>query len=188
MRPLALLFFMASLIPVQADNNLLQNGDFSNGITHWNGNVQTPVAAEIPEVTSGAIIKLRHHDWTLVHQSFRIKAGNYILKVVFMPSSDFHFSNQYPDYMNLKAKLDYPDPNVSPDAEIGQWAIVITDFSAATSIYWTTDLVKPPSQQSQTFSIKGIDFTHEQALTIAFPPGSGYITLQQISLVPAGSP
>ncbi len=189
MKTLILLFSLAALIAVRADDDLLQNGDFSNGLAHWYGNLQA--VANVPEAGSTAqnagVIKLRHGDWTKVTQDFEVKAGTYQLHVTFAPSPETHFSTQVTDYMSIPDKVGIPDEHPT-DANPGQWVIAVSDATAASSLWWRVDVSKNAGPQSYSFTVKGINFSNRQSLMLAFPPGSGYIILTNVSLVRADAP
>jgi hypothetical protein len=184
MKTLALLLFLGGVIIARADDNLLQNGDFSGGVAHWYGNVQTP--GDLDDATlpdSGVVIKLRPHDWTRANQDFQVKAGTYNLNIVFTLISGFHFSDQYSDYINLPKVLDFPAGDHPVDGSIGQWVAIIADNVASSSLYWTGDPPQSAGQQTYTFKVKDINFDNRQNLSLNFPPGSGYVVLQKVALV-----
>ena len=186
MKSLALLLLLAGVALARADGDLLQNGDFSNGLAHWYGNIHAlPDAADGTPVP-GVLIKFRSSEWTKVTQDFDVKAGVYKLHVSFTLSADAHFSDQLTDYINMPLKLEFPN-EYATDAQPGQWMVVVADPTAMKSLHWTVGFTQKSGTQSYTFTVKGIDFTNKQTLLLGFPPGSGTVTLQHVSLVPSDS-
>jgi len=183
MKALVFVLFGVGLAAVHADNNLLQNGDFSSGLAHWYGNIQA--LADVPEAgvsnNNGGVVKLKSSDWTKVTQDFEVKPGVYKLHVTFMVSPDTQFSTQITDYMNVPAKIGFSNEHPS-DARVRQWVIAVADSDALSSIFWRVNTAKNPGPQSYTFTIRGINFSNRQTLILAFPPGTGFITLTQVSL------
>ena len=76
-----------------ADDNLLRNGDFSNGISHWDGDLHPPdsgggdIAAPESQ-TSGAVIKLRKDEWSKITEDFEGRTGDYTLTINYSISDD----------------------------------------------------------------------------------------------------
>ena len=77
----ALVFALA--LPLRADN-WLENGDFTDGISHWHGGGRSPadfasdnpLQASDPFTSKGLIIPLKHLDWTKVAQDFKGKSAS----------------------------------------------------------------------------------------------------------------
>jgi hypothetical protein len=189
MKTLILLFSFAALIAVHVDDNFLQNGDFSDGLAHWYGNLQA--VADVPEAGSTAenagVIKLHRSDWARVTQDFEVKGGTYKLHLTFAPSADTHFSMQLTDYIGIAGKVGFSDEHPA-DGNPGQWIVAVSDSTTAPARWWSVDVTKSPGAQSYTFTVKDINFDHRQTLILAFPPGSGYIVLTNVSLVREDAP
>ena len=185
MKALFAFLLLASALTLRADDALLENGDFSDGLAHWFGNVQSLSTAPdgVPTTEAGALIKLRASEWTNASHDFEIKPGSYKLHVTFTLAPGTQFSPHITDYINIPAKLDFPHEYPS-DARPGQWVVAVVDKDAQKSLIWTVNPLKT-DPQSYTFTIEGIDFHNRQTLLLAFPPGSGCVTLTNVSLVPA---
>jgi hypothetical protein len=190
MKTLALLVFLAGTSAAMADANLLQNGDFSSGIAHWDGNCRSldTAASDSPfstAPTTGVAVKLRHFDWTQVTQDFDGKIGQYLLTVTYSVSSDLKFSDKPDDYVNVPGKLGYT--LLRPfNSEPGKWDLILIDIGANHYNYWKiTPKVDASSTQIVTVNVQlDSDDTQKKGFCLVFPPGQGVINLQSISLVP----
>ena len=115
MKTLVLLLFCVGAAVAAADDNLLQNGDFSDGIAHWYGDCHTvdsdSLGLSTPASAPGVLVKLRDGEWTKVIQDFDGKAGIYTLKITYSASPDLAFSTNADDYTNLPAKIDFFPPS-----------------------------------------------------------------------------
>jgi hypothetical protein len=191
MKTLALLVLLAASPVALADDNLLQNGDFSSGIAHWEGDCHTPDAAPVDlgstdaSTVSGVIVKLRHGDWTKVTQDFTGKIGEYLLTITYSLSPDAKFSTDPDDYTNVPGKVGF---NIlrAFDSSPGNWNLIVTDIGAQRYTYWTIEpKVGAPGVQKITTRVQlDSDDTQEKGFCLIFPPGDGFITLQSITLVP----
>jgi hypothetical protein len=180
-----LLLFLASFIPLLADD-LVQNGDFSDGLTHWFGDVRAISdvdAFAASQSSSGIALVLHEHDWAKARQTLRLPAGTYKLHVTLTPSSELHLSDQYADYINFPQKLEFTGGYYA-DASTGEWVAAVRDSEGNGLKTWTTNLTKPTGQQSYTFTFQISPDSREQDLYIAFPPGSGYVILQHVAMIP----
>ena len=84
MKILALLFLLAGSSAVLADTDALENGDFSDGSTHWDGDIHVAGgAADDSNSTKGVVVSLRSGDWTKISQLFDGKSGDYILTITY---------------------------------------------------------------------------------------------------------
>lgn len=185
MKMLITLLLLAGVAALRADDGLISNGDFAEGLSHWYGNVKS--VADVPEAgfqgDKGAVIKLHSDEWTKVTHDFQVKAGSYKLDIAFTIAADTHFTTKLTDLINIPDKIDYPD-KYTRDARPGQWFIGVVDSTAGTSLCWVVDPTQPAGSQSFNFTVKDINFDNPQKLLIAFPPGTGYVTLEHVTLTP----
>lgn len=184
------LIFLASMAPVLADTNLLKNGNFENGINHWEGDCHTPDSSTFdPSVTapaSGVVVKLRHSDWTQVTQDFDGKVGIYRLSVTYTVSPGLKFSDRPDDYINVPGKLGYSRLRAFT-GHLGNWVAIVNDLGAMHYTYWDiTPKIDAPGAQTLTLRVQ-LDSNDDEkkGFYLVFPPGDGFITLQNISLTPA---
>jgi hypothetical protein len=196
MKTLALLFFLASNVAVLADSNLLQNGDFSDGLADWDGDCHTLNSSTIdspltPAMTTGVAVQLKPSDWTQVIQDFDGNVGEYVLTVTYATSPDLKFSDEPGDYFNIPGKIGFS--RLMPFSSTpGQWVVIVNDLGAMHYHYWK---IKPNPNASgvQTVTVQvrlSSDDTEKKGFYLLFPPGQGLINLQSISLIPkaAGNP
>jgi hypothetical protein len=186
MKTLALLLFLAGGSAALADTDALKNGDFSDGITHWEGNCHTAgSASDDSSATSGVVVNLRSGDWTKINQDFDGKEGNYILTITYIPSPGLTLSQRGEDYQNTAQKMGLaglPPINTKP----GNWCLLLVDTGVNRFTYWelTPTLNASGVQTIKTqVTLKSSD-EHTKGFYLGFPPGDGSINLQSITLVP----
>lgn len=187
---LLVLLFGASLAWADdAGTNLLKNGDFSSGINHWEGDLESvdtasPDTSGGPAPTSGVIVKL-HHDWSKVTQDFAGKIGEYNLMVKYAVSPDIKLSTDQEDYNNVPRQLGYSDL-LGFDAHPGQWCLLFVDLAAGHYTYWS---IRPQLTGTGTQTVHShvhvdSDDHNDKVFALVFPPGHGFINLQSITLTP----
>jgi hypothetical protein len=184
------LLVLTSVIPLQADENLIQNGDFTDGITHWRGNGRTPADfapanpfdKPDPFTSKGLIIPLRHRDWDKVAQDFKGKNTSGVLTITYRVAPDLVFSDKAEDYQNMPYQLHYDgwQPVATPPAN---WVVFLTDFGTTHGTYWTI-APKLGSGDVQTFSaqLSGLTPFSDKTITLGFPPGSGNLVILSVTL------
>jgi hypothetical protein len=188
MKTLALLLFLAGGSAVLADTGVLQNGDFSDGIAHWEGDCHTAGSdSDDSAATSGIVVKLRSSDWTHIHQDFEAKAGDYILTITYVVSPGLTLSQRPEDYKNASIKMGLG--GMRPfDGKLNDWCMLVVDSGVNMGEVWEITPVLTASGV-QTIkahvTIKSSD-SHLKGFFLCFPPGSGSINLQSIMLVPFG--
>ncbi len=183
------LFVLVSLAQAQADN-LIQNGDFSEGIDHWHGNGQAPAdfkpadpfATPDPLTSKGMIIALKHKDWTKVAQDFKGKASTGILTITYAVSADLAFSTHADDYVNMPGHIDYNGWQAF-NTHPGEWVVFLSDFGSAHGTYY---MIKPKlgssEPQKMKMNIKAMTPLEDKTITLAFPPGSGLVVILSVEL------
>lgn len=195
------------------NQEILQNPDFSDGSTHWHGDCKPAGDDMTTDFTSsstanvkGIVVDLRHSNWTKVTQDL----DNYpykfnqdmVLTVVYQTSSDFAFSTQNSDYGSAASEVGFPNAPLPIRAGMIEAFIDIPPASRTSSsvsgsvdtitIYpdrvGTAQFTPATDASPQTFT------AHinppppvpdsKPTLCLAFPPGSGTVTLLKVSLVP----
>ena len=128
MKTLLLLFFLAGGSAALADGNILTNGDFANGISHWEGDCHSAGSAtDDSGAASGIVIKLQPSDWTRITQVFEGKPGNYLLTITYTVSSGTAFSQRPEDYSN-GSHWHNMDGFYLLDSDPGQWTLIVRDM------------------------------------------------------------
>ena len=190
---LVLVWLGLAPVSLTDNNNLLQNGDFSSGIAHWEGDYKTikavsssgPFSSTAP--MTGALVKLGSA-WSKVTQNFSAKVGDYVLTVKYALLPNLKFSTNPEDYGRVSTLLALP--NVGGfGARTGQWCIIVFDASTGHSTFWKITPSHGSSGQIFTCHIH-LDSDNDQedrTLVLAFPPGNGSINLQNVSLTAATS-
>ena len=190
MKILILAFVTFAVLPAWADN-WLQNGDFSSGRDHWRGDGRTPseMAPENPLdksdplISKGLIIPLKAHRWTKITQDFRTKASELVLTMTFVFSPGLTFSTRDDEYKNIPHQIDN-ELYMSFDLKPHQWMVLFTDFgNGAKGAYYAIDANTTSSQpQTEHMTVSDLSPLEDEVITIAFPPGTGNVVLQNVSL------
>jgi hypothetical protein len=189
MRKLAFAFLLLTCsVPLRADE-CLQNGDFTDGITHWHGDGRAPadfasdnpLQASDPFTAQGIIIVLKHTAWTKIAQDFKINAANAVLTITYQLSPELTFSDKPEDYTGVPAQLGWGWKPFNGPA--GDWMI---DVTAEDGIHGTHNFVKAVlgTGKPQTYraQFKGLAPGDGQTLTLAFPPGDGTVVILNVSV------
>jgi hypothetical protein len=172
-----------------ADDNLLRNSDFSNGISHWEGDCHpldsgaSDLASSAPTTSSVVVVKLRKNDWTKVMQDFEGKTGDYVLTITYSISDDLQFSRNPDDYTNLTNKIQFSMLGMM-ESDPGNWIVILTDYGAKSSSSTTITPVLTGSDTQSVTTQFHIRYSNNGGLCIAFPPGRGVLTLHSITLAP----
>ena len=189
MKTLALLLLLAGASTAFADTDLLQNGDFADGISHWEGDCHSVgSASDDSSATTGVVIKLRDGDWTKISQDFDGKVGNYTLTVTYTVTPDIKFSLRPEDYKSTTLKMGLIGL-VAASTTPGEWCVVVVDSGIHMYDYWqVSPKLDPNGVQKIMLKVDlGSGADHKKGFYLGFPPGSGSINLQSITLVPFGS-
>jgi hypothetical protein len=182
------LVVLACALPLRADN-WLQNGDFTDGISHWRGNGRSPadfvsdnpLQSSDPLTSKGLIIPLKHVSWAKVSQDFKGKIASGFLNITYMVSPDLAFSTKPDDYTNIPHQLGWgwQSFNTPP----GDWLVFISAMGDTKGAYYTME-PKTGSSTPQTVRMQVNELTplEEQTITLAFPPGTGTVVILDIAL------
>jgi hypothetical protein len=183
------LLVLACAVPLRAQN-WVQNGDFTDGISHWYGNGRAPadLASDNPLdkpnpiLSKGLIIPIRKLDWTKVAQDFKGKGTNGVLTITYLVTPDMAFSTKKEDYVNMPDHIKY-DGWMAFDTPPGDWIVFVSDFGSAHGTYYEIT-PKLGSSDPQTFTarIGGLTPLQDKTITLAFPPGTGDMVILSISL------
>jgi hypothetical protein len=179
---------ISSFLPLHAQE-ALQNGDFSDAITHWHGDGRSPadyasdnpLQSSDPFTSKGLIVPLKQKTWSKVAQDFTGKIASGILSVTFMVSADFSFSSSPDDYANVPAQLGWGWKSFKSPP--GNWLVFINDIDGTTGNYYVIKTNAHTSEpQTVRYKVKGLFPLEAQTITLAFPPGSGTIVVLNVSI------
>jgi hypothetical protein len=195
----------------------LQNADFSDGSTRWHGDCKPLGSDMTTDFTSGAaggakgiVVDLHSSSWTKITQEIYKYKGNImqgmILTIVYQTTPDFKFSTRATDYGNVGSALGFGGATLP--GNMGQ-VLAFVDMppfsrsSMTTSGNMNTITIYPDRVSCATFAPATVSqsktFTaglfpppptqdDKPTFCLAFPPGSGSITLLKISLMPGTMP
>ena len=215
--PLALLFSLAVAVPLLAQDGppeTMENADFSDGTTHWHGDCKPAGSDMTTDFTSskgssgGITVDLHSSSWTKVTQEiheYKGARGSMTLTIVYKTSTDLKLSALPSDYTNAGGAVDFGGAHLN--AKPGEIIAFIdkppatraTQSSTSTTTTYTiypdniarTSFVPTTDGSTQTVTATLIppsgDADTDPTFCIAFPPGSGSVTLLKISLTP-GAP
>lgn len=184
----SLLVLACVIIPLRAD--ILVNGNFADGKAHWRGDAQPLDQSDLsnPTTSAGVTITLKKDKWTKIYQVFTTKEKKLQYSITFKLSSDYGLDQSYDNsstggFVPRSPGLDdiegiYP---LSLYWWKNSWILVPYELGSYSEIYLKPDVQKPDTQ-TLTGTIHGFVGDTEKILLIAFPPGEGTITLQNISL------
>jgi len=177
------LLALASPIRLEADE-VLKNGDFSDGINHWTGDGQNVAQAAPDLATKGMIIKLHRDDWTKAVQEFRPVGSDFDCSITYKLSADAQFSDKAEDYENVPGHIGYGLWK-SFSIPVGDWMMMLSDFGD--SISGTYFPIKPEAgaDGTATFQAKlvGLSTREQKTITLAFPPGHGSVIILNVSMI-----
>jgi hypothetical protein len=178
---------IALALPLRAQ---IQNGDFTDGITHWHGDGRSPadfssdnpLATPDTATSKGMIIPLKHSSWTKAEQDFDTGSGNGTLKVTYKISKDFKFSTKDDDYTNVAQHLGWGWKSFK--IPVGDWMVFLTDSSAVKGAMFNIEPpTTPDDPKTMSIPLSGKLTPHNKTtLTLAFPPGEGQVIILGVSL------
>jgi hypothetical protein len=188
----SVLLLLTPLLFLRADE-LLQNSDFSSGTAHWDGNMRSssdagddsasPLDAPAAGAATQVVIKLRGTDWTKMSQEFDSKAGQISLAVTYTLSSGTQLSTKDEDYNNVPKQVGLDDQWKHFPGEKGSWTIMLCDYAASRATYAEVPLdTSVNGPQTITMNFNAFDSGEKKTLLLAFPPGTGTITISKVSL------
>lgn len=175
-------------------NNLVQNGDFSQGKNGWSGDGQ-PLADFLrynPRFMStnlpanGLVIELNARNWTKLSQRINgNEKSNYVLKMKYALFPGTTLSTLPADYMDLIGHTHISEwagfnpINLSP----GQFFDTIKDVSDNKGFYeqYAPNL---SSTEDQTYQhvVPPLPPSVRKIVAVAFPPGKGFVLIKSITV------
>jgi hypothetical protein len=192
MKKIALALLLSiTLLPLHA-HDILANGDFADGAAHWRGDGKSPSDAGQPDAT-GLIIQLDPTKWTKISQVFNTRESALSFTITYKTSSDCAFSNDASKGTDLMVSVEdlisltgtrYRNPL---RLKAGSWLLMVNDPSEASMTYYEIQAkIGSPDAQTVTGNIPKLVAHEEKQIFLAFPPGTGTITVTKIALAPTG--
>ncbi len=191
-------------------HEVLENSDMSDGTTHWHGNAKAVGADSSTDLVSGQggggkgiTVDLRPSSWAEVtqeiyglkiHLSGRALAlSTEQLTVVYQTSPDFSLSSKETDYADIGPNLGFEKIRIK--GQPGQLMAFINystsqmlptgrvmDSERITTAYINPKTDQQPQTFTSTLSFPNVMRTSGMTFCLAFPPGTGSVTLTKISL------
>ena len=162
-------------------NSLVQNGDFSQGAAHWEGDVQLPRKAG-----TGIDITLNPAAWTRIYQTFKPSTGTQFSIVVnyrFLPG--LTVSQNAADYANITKQIqipgfdNYPSIHLSP----GQcYGTIGNPNSSSMSMELFNPNLTSTDLQTYTHTYPPVPVSDTDTFALAFPPGTGTVFITGIAV------
>jgi len=186
---LALLLTVVSASVIRADDIIL-NGNFADGKTHWHG------AGDVPDIGGSLVVTLKPDKWTVVYQDFSAEATQLRLKITYsysddctlatprsadalVPPLDAHGLEEATGMANGIGTVNLPGT--------ASWMVLMTSggrFRGEHPVYPGTNDTNPRTY-STTLSEWNKQFNRDD-LCLAFPPGTGTVTVTEVEVTPPG--
>jgi len=200
-----ILSLLALLLPLRADD-IVANGDFSQGPANWDGDVPNADDVAMQNFTSGKgatpagiTIQLQQDKWTYISQVVHTTEDSLKCTVAWRISPDCSLitdaaqgkgSVMSKDTFGNLTGYDY---GYSMPVAAGQWILMaVKRESGMPKTPWDACEVAlhgdPSKQQNATVSFNSLGSYGEKKIVLAFPPGQGSITILKVSLTPPNAP
>jgi hypothetical protein len=175
-------------------DSLMQNGDFSDGDTHWQGDGKTPrayaegnpAALTDPLTSKGLIVTLQSTSWTRIFQSFPSDKGTrYSIVVTYKLSPNLALSKNAADYAEISKRIQIPgfEDFGSMAIQPGQFYGTVGDPSSTTL---AMEVFQPQlgSSEVQTYqhTYPPIPPLGNKTVALAFPPGTGMVVILSVAV------
>jgi len=179
----------AAVLTARAD--ILANGNFADGTTHWRGDAHGPSDA----FTQGILIQLDQEKWTKISQVFNTRENALDFSITYKTSSDCSLATG-PSVGSVR-KLSVPELARMVDMRFkngirlkpSSWLLMIVDPAENLMNYYEIQpILGSPDPQTVTGTIPKLAAHEEKTIYLAFPPGQGTITLLTVQLMPTAGP
>ena len=196
---MAVLVFAVAAPFITHAGDIILNGDFHDGTTHWHGDGQAV------DGTPGLSIELKSDRWTAVYQRFSAECKTFKLKITYSISDDCTLLTKksaddlVPSFTSIALERATGLANHIYDVEMqsGQWVVMAVDPSgyntSQQTVYLNNRYGGDGSSSSgsdvgnpRTFTATMYHYAYfqDQSLCLAFPPGQGTITITKIEAIP----
>lgn len=210
------LLLATPLFAQDASPELMENSDMADGTTHWHGSVKIAGADSTTNLVSGQnnakgiTVDLHPTTWTAITQPVRglhvrLAGRNYTLGPVqvvinYQTSPEFSLSTKDADYTDIGPNLGFETTKMrgQPGQAIAFINYPITQLRGMTVIrgqraaasYITPKTDQQPQIFTSTLHFSDGQTTRDLTFCLAFPPGTGSVTITKISVteLPVESP
>jgi len=187
------LLVLASPVLVVADN-LIKNGDFSEGKADWYGDGKTaeafaasnPAAAADPLYSKGLIVPLDANSWSRVYQTFTTgQEREFSIVVTYKLSPDLDLSKDPEFYKSICKKIKVPgfDGYSHFSSSPGVFFGLVGDPSMnliANEIF--TPVQAPGDVQVYKHSYPAVPVSKTKIFALGFPPGKGTVVILSVEV------
>jgi len=195
---LLLALSLSLAVTVLRADTILVNGDFSQGKAHWKGDAKDAASGDMTDIStsmsdqgasSGMMVQLKPNDWTYVSQDFNTRETTLVFSMAYKTSSDFSLANGNGGDGSiggieaiLERLVGFPLQRKDISIHKGAALVVVSDPSQNLVIYAASKLSSGADQQKSAVKIDGLMAHEDKTFFLAFPPGQGTITFQNIAL------
>jgi hypothetical protein len=173
---------------------LIENGDFSEGAAHWEGNGKTPQAYAAgnpsaltdPLTSKGLIVTLNPASWTRIYQTFPTHNGTlYSIFVTYKLSPDVTLSKNAADYVVIGHQIQVPGferfGSITSPPCVFYGTIGDTN---STSVDMEVYSPKLGSSEVQTYqhTYPPIPVSGIKTFALAYPPGTGTVVILGVAV------
>jgi hypothetical protein len=185
-------FLAIVALPLAHGGDILLNGDFSDGKTHWHGD------GDAPDTGGRLVITLKPDKWSIVYQDFNAESAQLRIKITYSLSDDCSLvakksddamvppltADGFEDATGLQTGIS----NVTLSGD-ESWMVLV--ISGGWLQQENPVFIKPgsnPRTFTATLSQWSGHFIND-SLCLAFPPGQGTVTITKVELIgPKTSP
>jgi hypothetical protein len=199
MKKLVLILLIGCPFSSSRANDILANGDFSQGVAHWKGDAKSlstdpdlmdPAARNDTTPSLAGILIPMQSRWAKISQVFNTKETALDFTITYKTSSDVAFSDAsaFPVTKTLQSLIGIPFQNSSETIAPKSWLVILMDPASRTATYIPFQpTLGSRDPQTATGSIPKLVAHEEKTFYIAFPPGQGTVTLLKVMLTPTQS-
>ena len=187
---LALFLAVVSASTSRADDDIILNGNFQDGKTHWHGD------GDVPDIGGSLVITLKPDKWSVVYQDFSAETTQLRLKITYSYSDDCTLAKpRSPDQLVPPLDAAGLEQATGMENAIGSlnlpgtssWMVVMTSggrYRGEHPVYSGTNDANPRTY-STTLSEWSREFNRDD-MCLAFPPGQGTVTITEVKVIPPG--
>jgi hypothetical protein len=176
---------LAAAMPLAQANDILVNGDFADGKTHWHGD------GDAPDTGGKLVITLKPDKWTVISQIFNSGSRELQLKVTYSLSDDCSLKvKRSPDTLVAPLTADALRDATGVESRIQdvilhpstQWMVLLVGNGWSRGIHPVSNYSTDNPATYTTMLSDGRGF-NDEALCLAFPPGTGTVTITKVEMV-----